>query len=293
MEYLLGFQGIERLVELRRHGEVVVLLPKIEVFLYPPPRIEVHEVQELVTSAIDGVVAKGISSPEELPALALRHVSESLPELERARIEMRAEYIVFRRTPVTKQETQEMYQILARATLEGGKITPMIGAEVTGITACPCAHEGLVEKTREKLKGKFSEEEIQTIFSSVPVASHNQRNISTLMLSVVQGERIEVDEIIEILENSMSSRLYEVLKREDEVEVVYRAHLNPNFVEDTVRKILVNTLERFSSLPDDTVVYAKSESLESIHQHNAVAERMTTLGELRREVNIRRELKSS
>ena len=286
MEYLLGFRGIERLVELRRNGDVVVLLPRLEVFLYPRVRMPLHEAQEAVTSAVDGVVAKGISSPEELPKLALERMGESLP-LERGRIEMRAEYVVFRRTPVTKQETQEMYQILASAVLEEGRITPMLGAEVTGITACPCAHEGLVEKTREKLKGEFSEEEIRTIFSLVPVASHNQRNISTLMLSIARGERIEVDDIIEILESSMSSRLYEVLKREDEVEVVYQAHLNPNFVEDTVRKILVNTLKRFPSLPDETLVYAKSESLESIHQHNAVAERMTTLGELRREVNIR------
>ncbi|WP_456475255.1 GTP cyclohydrolase MptA [Candidatus Pyrohabitans sp.] len=284
MEYLLGFQGIERLVELHRQGRVVVLLPRIEVFLYPPARMQVHKVQEVVTSAIDEVVAKGISSPEELPMLALKQIHKSLLEIERARVEMRAEYIVFRHTPITKQETQEMYQILARAMLEDGKITPMLGAEVTGITACPCAHEGLVEKTREKLKREFSDAEIERIFSSVPVASHNQRNISTLMLSVAERGQIDVDGLIDILERSMSSRLYEVLKREDEVEVVYRAHLNPNFVEDTVRKILVNTLERFPHLSDDTLVYAKSESLESIHQHNALAERFTTLGELRREV---------
>lgn len=283
MEYLLGFSGIERLVELHRSGKVIVLLPRMEVFLNPRMRIPLHEAQEVVTSAIDGVVEDGISSPEELPKRALELIGGELP-LERGRIDMRAEYVVFRRTPVTKQETQEMYQILARATLEDGTIVPMLGAEVTGITACPCAHEGLIEKTRERLREEFSEEEIRTIFSLVPVASHNQRNVSTLMLSVTGDERIEVDEVIDILESSMSSRLYEVLKREDEVEVVYRAHLNPNFVEDTVRKILINTLERFPSLPDATVVYAKSESLESIHQHNAVAERLTTMGELRREV---------
>ncbi|NOZ59094.1 MAG: GTP cyclohydrolase I FolE2 [Euryarchaeota archaeon] len=239
MEYLLGFRGIERLVELKKRGQVIVLLPRMEVFLYPKDRMPLHEVQEAVTSAIDGVVERGISSPEQLPARALEGIRRSIPNLECARIEMRAEYVVFRRTPVTKQETQEMYQVLARASLEKGEIVPMLGAEVTGITACPCAHEGLIEKTRERLRGEFSEEEIRTIFNLVPVASHNQRNVSTLMLSVSEGEKIEVDSIIEILENSMSSRLYEVLKREDEVEVVYRAHLNPNFVEDTVRKILV------------------------------------------------------
>jgi GTP cyclohydrolase-4 len=63
--------------------------------------------------------------------------------------------------------------------------------------------------------------------------------------------------------------------------VVINAHSNPKFVEDVVRDILTKVLERYGSLPDEVVVTARSESEESIHKHNAFAERVTTLGELR------------
>ena len=64
--------------------------------------------------------------------------------------------------------------------------------------------------------------------------------------------------------------------------VVINAHRNPKFVEDVVRDILGAVLERYPELPDDTIVTVKSESEESIHKHNAFAERVTDLGELRR-----------
>ncbi|MCX6650457.1 MAG: GTP cyclohydrolase, FolE2/MptA family [Methanomassiliicoccales archaeon] len=55
------------------------------------------------------------------------------------------------------------------------------------------------------------------------------------------------------------------------------------FVEDIVRDILKAVVERYSDLPDTTEVIVRSESKESIHKHNAMAERITTLGELRRD----------
>ncbi|MEE9612896.1 MAG: GTP cyclohydrolase, FolE2/MptA family, partial [Desulfatiglandales bacterium] len=94
---------------------------------------------------------------------------------------------------------------------------------------------------------------------------------------------IEAEDLIALLEQSMSSRLYEVLKREDEVAVVLDAHANPNFVEDIVRKVLMSIVNRYSKLPDDALVFTRSESFETIHQHNATAERLARLGELRKE----------
>jgi len=41
-------------------------------------------------------------------------------------------------------------------------------------------------------------------------------------------------------------------------------------------------LKKYTGLSDDVVVIARSESEESIHKHNAFAERVTTLGELRK-----------
>jgi GTP cyclohydrolase-4 len=40
-------------------------------------------------------------------------------------------------------------------------------------------------------------------------------------------------------------------------------------------------LERYPKLDDDVQVTVRSESEESIHKHNAFAERVTTMGELR------------
>ena len=65
--------------------------------------------------------------------------------------------------------------------------------------------------------------------------------------------------------------------------VVINAHHNPKFVEDVVRDNLPRILKRYPNLPDDTIVTVRSESEESIHKHNAMAERVTTLGELRRD----------
>jgi GTP cyclohydrolase-4 len=63
--------------------------------------------------------------------------------------------------------------------------------------------------------------------------------------------------------------------------VVIEAHDHPKFVEDVVRENLQRILVKYTDLPDETIVTVRSESEESIHKHNAFAERITTLGELR------------
>ncbi|RLF48625.1 MAG: GTP cyclohydrolase I FolE2, partial [Thermoplasmata archaeon] len=72
------------------------------------------------------------------------------------------------------------------------------------------------------------------------------------------------------------------LKRMDEGEVVYSAHKKPRFVEDVVRAVLRAILDRFPDLAEDTEIRVRSESMESIHKHNVFAERVTTVGELRK-----------
>jgi len=74
------------------------------------------------------------------------------------------------------------------------------------------------------------------------------------------------------------------MKRSDEAAVVEKAHRRPRFVEDCVREALSGVMERFADLPDGTFVMARQENLETIHQHNVVAERFGLLGELRSEL---------
>jgi GTP cyclohydrolase-4 len=74
------------------------------------------------------------------------------------------------------------------------------------------------------------------------------------------------------------------MKRSDEGAVVEKAHRRPRFVEDCVREMIRGVVERLPELGDDSFVSARQENLETIHQHNVVAERHGVLGELRREL---------
>jgi GTP cyclohydrolase I/GTP cyclohydrolase-4 len=78
------------------------------------------------------------------------------------------------------------------------------------------------------------------------------------------------------------------MKRTDEAAVVEKAHRRPRFVEDCVREMLRGVVEHLPELADDAFVSARQENLETIHQHNVLAERQSTLGELRRELETGR-----
>ena len=83
----------------------------------------------------------------------------------------------------------------------------------------------------------------------------------------------------------MSSEIYELLKRPDEVEVVEHAHAHPRFVEDCVREMIRMVVADLGALTDDAFLHARQENLETIHRHSVVAERYGLLCELRRELS--------
>lgn len=281
----LGAVGLERLVKIKRRKGRMVLMPRVNVFLDFPPELNVdeHTFQGATNRSLDEAAEAEFRSLEEFCAKTASSLLRRYPAAKCAEVAAEADYVVMRETPVSKLRSQEMYKILGRAIGEDGRLMKMIGVEVTGINSCPCAHEGLIEHAREKLKGDFSEEEIEKILEAVPIASHNQRNTTSILMEIPQGNdgAIEADDLITLLESAMSSRLYEVLKREDEVAVVLKAHEEPNFVEDTVRKVLRSVVQKYPDLPEDIMVFVRSESQETIHQHNAIAERLARLKDIK------------
>jgi MptA/FolE2 family GTP cyclohydrolase len=82
----------------------------------------------------------------------------------------------------------------------------------------------------------------------------------------------------------MSSPIYELLKRPDELFVVEHAHLTPRFVEDSVRLIVKTALDEYPELSDDDFVLARQVNFETIHNHEVLAERYGTVGEIRAEL---------
>src|SRR5205823_9820042 len=95
----------------------------------------------------------------------------------------------------------------------------VVGVEATGINACPCA-QGLVRNTSTErlLEAGFDETDVERILELVPIATHNQRGRGTLY---VGGDHpVNAEQLATIVEGSMSSPIYELLKRPDELFVV-------------------------------------------------------------------------
>jgi MptA/FolE2 family GTP cyclohydrolase len=133
------------------------------------------------------------------------------------------------------------------------------------------------------LEAGFDEPEVDRILELVPIATHNQRGRGTLYIG--SDQTVNAEELAGIVEGSMSSPIYELLKRPDELFVVEHAHLQPRFVEDSVRISLQSTLDRYPELKDQDFVLARQLNFETIHSHEVLAERYGTVGELRRELH--------
>ena len=200
-----------------------------------------------------------------------------------AEVDARAEIALERHTPATGIATLEFYTVIAKAVVAQDHRRRIIGVQADGITACPCAQGLVADASRERLQAEgFDEDQIGRILSTIPVATHNQRSRGTLL---VGGERnVDVATLAEIVEQSMSSETYDLLKRPDELFVVNKAHFAPRFVEDAVREMLAYVHDVFEDFPDETFVLVRQVNFESIHKHDAVAESCATLGELRREL---------
>jgi GTP cyclohydrolase-4 len=186
-------------------------------------------------------------------------------------------------TPLSGKKMQELYTLIGMAVSTQERSKRIVGVEAEGMTVCPCAQDMVRDHSRERLSEEgFSPEEAERALSAIPIASHNQRGRGTLLIGSEQEVRAE--DLVGIIEASMSSETYDLLKRPDEFFVVNKAHYNPRFVEDVVREMLQNVVDMYPNLPDTDFVLAKQVNFEGIHKHNAFAERYGTLDEIRREI---------
>jgi MptA/FolE2 family GTP cyclohydrolase len=176
-----------------------------------------------------------------------------------------------------------MVALIGIAAASDRAVRRVVGVEATGINACPCA-QGLVrdQASERLLEAGFDDGDVDRILELVPLATHNQRGRGTLYVGT--DRRLNAERLVDIVEESMSSPVYELLKRPDELFVVEHAHLQPRFVEDSVRIALATTLERFPDLSDGDFLYSRQVNLETIHAHDVLAERYGTVGELRAEL---------
>ncbi|MCD6383062.1 MAG: GTP cyclohydrolase I FolE2 [Thermoplasmata archaeon] len=282
----VGIGGVKKSVVIKRPEREVHLIATFTVSVDLPSSLKGSHLSrniEAICEVVDASVKNPSPSIEDLAVSISRELLKRHEYATFSEVEITADYFLNRKTP-DRRRSQEHYLLFARARkCPGERERKMIGVEAVGMSACPCAQEGVRTILMERLKEEGVEEEIiKRILSSIPTPTHNQRNRAILALETDASVEVEADDLITILEDSFSSPTYEFLKRRGEAMMVLSAHENPRFVEDVVREILKRVVEKYSELPGDTVVYAKSISEESIHKHDAFAERVTTLEELRR-----------
>jgi len=270
----VGVTGVKKLVHVKRPYMKTAnpLIVKMDLFVDLPASQKGSHMSrnlELVADVLDKNVEKPVTDLESFCAhiaklLLKRHEYATFSE-----VKAEADYFLDRTYPSGKKGLEPFKLVAEARANKNGDIKKLIGVRVIGMTACPCAREVI------KTIGEYQENDI--------APTHNQRNITTLMIEVPGDDKsVDANDLIDIAEQSFSSPTYGILKRREEGKLVFNAHKNPKFVEDVVRDILSAILKKYDKLPDDVIVVVRSESEESIHKHNAFAERVTTLGELRK-----------
>jgi GTP cyclohydrolase I/GTP cyclohydrolase-4 len=285
----VGVTGVEKVIRVRDGDRENLFYAEIECFVDLNPQqagVHMSRFEEVVGEAIDEVILGEAFKAEILAA----HVAAKIRERQngqRAEVRLTARYPETVQTPESGIDTQEIYVLFGTAVASAAGTRTLTGVQAQGMTACPCAQGMVAELSRERLAAAgFDGEQIKKIIGVVPIATHNQRGIGTLHVGCPEGGPSWVDapELLRIVESSMSSEIYELMKRPDEMSVVVKAHEQPRFVEDCVREMIRQVVAGYPDLPDEAFVMARQENLETIHRHNVVAERYGTLGELRAEL---------
>jgi GTP cyclohydrolase-4 len=283
-----GVRGVQKAIRISHGGHEKLIAADIDCTVdldHSRKGVHMSRFPELFEEAIEKVVIGEALLVESLAEHIAAHIVRRQHAL-RAEVRIVARYPLERETPVSGLPTQELVSLSGLAAASEQRTRRLVGVEANGINACPCA-QGLVrERAAERLgDAGFTDLDVGRILELVPLATHNQRGRGTLFVG--SDERVNAEELVRIVEGSMSSPVYELLKRPDELFVVEHAHLQPRFVEDSVRVALRDTLAAYPGLGEGDFLLSRQVNLETIHAHDVVAERYGTVGELRAELNGR------
>ncbi len=286
----VGVTGVEKLVKIdRRAQRPIVLMAEFEVFVDLPgwrKGADMSRNMEVIDETLEAAVSEPAYRVEDVCGDAAERLLEKHDYTSRAEVRMEAEYVVRDTTPVSGRQSQSTADIIASATATDDGTRETIGARVTGMTVCPCSQGMSTTRARETLRDlDVDDETIDAFLEAVPQAGHSQRGRATVTIESDGAPAVDLNDLIDVARSAMSARVYNLAKRPDEDYMTVEAHRNARFVEDCVRALAEGVVERFPDLTDEAIVTMKQTNEESIHQHDAHAERVAEFGTLRREVN--------
>ncbi|MBW2645973.1 MAG: GTP cyclohydrolase I FolE2 [Deltaproteobacteria bacterium] len=180
--------------------------------------------------------------------VSLKNISKILQQMKTtlnaasAHIEITFPYFIEKAAPVSKSKGLIDYTCKIVGSSDRTDAIDLMAEVIVPIsTVCPCSKE-------------ISD-----------YGAHNQRGEVRTQLRFKKF--IWFEDIITLVEQSASSDVYAILKREDEKYVTEKAYNNPMFVEDVVRSIA----EKLRDDENITWFAVSSENFESIHNHSAYA----------------------
>lgn len=150
-------------------------------------------------------------------------------------------YFIRKPAPASGSKSAVAYECRVTGELDENGQSFLLDVDVPVMTVCPCSKA-------------ISKE-----------GAHSQRAI--VRMSVRMTDFAWLEEFIEMAEESGSSAVFTLLKREDEKFVTEHAFAHPAFVEDVVR----NVAQKLSGHEHVEWFRVEVESMESIHNHNAFA----------------------
>ena len=156
-------------------------------------------------------------------------------------------YFVEQAAPVSEKKSLLDVDCKLEASLvKGSRMKINVGLKVPFTSLCPCSRE-------------ISD-----------FGAHNQRSLCKINFDIADVDAAKdfgIVKIFRLIEAQGSSKIFPILKREDEKFVTECAYQNPKFVEDILRDVVtvLRGVENISAFE------VECENFESIHNHNAYA----------------------
>ncbi|WP_435127858.1 GTP cyclohydrolase MptA [Halobaculum sp. D14] len=285
----VGVTGVEKLVKIDRGDDRPwVFMAEFSVFVDLPGErkgIDMSRNMEVIDEVLEAAVSEEAYRIEDVCGDAADRLIRKHDYTSTAEVSMTAEFVTKENTPASDRETQSTATVIASAVATEDGTREEIGAEVTGMTVCPCSQGMSESRARDKLEELgVDDDTVEEFLDEVPQPGHSQRGHATLTFTADGTPDVDLLDVIDVARDAMSARIYNYAKRPDEDHMTYQAHMDAKFVEDCVRSLAEDVVDEFDHLDDDVVVRMKQSNDESIHQHNAHAERDIRLGQLRDEL---------
>jgi GTP cyclohydrolase-4 len=292
----VGAESVKLILKTNRKDGLNIVYPSLNMYVNLPfnkKGVHISRNLESLNEVLSKIKEIPIRYLENFCAKITRILLKKHKYSSIAEVDLKSDYYISRKAPASNNLSDESCSVFASAIAnkygDRIRIRKFIGAEILGLTYCPCLLEGLKEENREYLAQKMnlSSSKVNEILDQIPIASHNQRCEIYVLVETSNKIHIDVDDLIQILESCTSAPTYSLLKREDEMKVIKNAYRKPMFVEDVLREISFKIIEKYPDLPDHFLINIRVVSNESVHKYNIISENKTNIGRLKKDLGIK------